>query len=89
VQLNRRFTGGVEIAANYTYQNGLQTGWYQQLNVVNKERMADIQIHVLNFSYVIDLPRGSNLVPGLIGRAVFDNWQVSGVTTFANANRQT
>jgi hypothetical protein len=61
-----------------------RTGWYQQLKVVNKERMADIQTHVLNVSYVIDLPRGSNLIPGAVGRAIFDNWQVSGVTTFAS-----
>jgi hypothetical protein len=30
------------------------------------------------------MPRGSRLIPGLVGRAVLDNWQVSGVTTFAS-----
>jgi hypothetical protein len=84
VQVNRRFTGGFELATAYTYANGTSKGWYQQLNFVNKNRNTNIQTHVLNVSYVVDLPRGSRLVPGTLGKAVLDNWQLSGVATFAS-----
>jgi hypothetical protein len=84
VQVNRRFTGGVELAGAYTYANGLTTGWYQQLQFKNKDRNSDIQTHILNISYVVDIPRGSKLVPNTVGRLVLDNWQVSGVTTFSS-----
>jgi hypothetical protein len=83
VQVNRRFTGGFEIAGAYTYQNGLETGQYQQLNLVRKDRNTDIQSHMLNISYVIDIPGGSKLIPGKVSRFILDNWQISGVNTFA------
>jgi len=83
MQVNRRFTGGFEIAGSYTWQNGLQTGQYQQLNLVRKDRNTDIQSHMLNISYVIDLPAGSKLIPGKVSRFILDNWQISGVNTFA------
>jgi hypothetical protein len=82
--VNRRFTGGFELAGAYTYANGTEKGWYQQLQFPNTDRNTNIQTHVLNISYVVDLPHGSRLVPGWFGKAVFDNWQVSGVTTFAS-----
>jgi hypothetical protein len=88
VQLNRRFTGGFEIATAYTYANGLQKGWYQQLNITNLDRNTDIQTHMLSVSYVIDVPKGSRFMPNAFGKTVLDNWQLSGVTTFASGKPQ-
>jgi hypothetical protein len=95
VQVNRRFTGGVEVAGSYTYANGIDNGWYQQLNSINaRNRNTLLQTHVLNLSYVIDLPNASKVIPGAAARWILDNWQVSGITTFAsgfpqNVNLQT
>jgi hypothetical protein len=83
MQVNRRFTGGFEIAGAYTYQNGLQTGQFQQLDIVRKDRLTDIQNHILSISYVIDVPGGSKLIPGRVSRFILDNWQISGVNTFS------
>jgi hypothetical protein len=39
----------------------------------------------VNFSYVYNLPRGSKLLGGSrTARWAADNWQISGITTFAN-----
>jgi len=37
----------------------------------------------MNVSYVLDLPKGSSLIPGRPAKWVLDNWQLSGITTFA------
>lgn len=84
VQVNRRFAGGFELAGAYTFANGLQKGWFQQLNVVSKDRNTNIQTHILGISYVVDLPRGSKVVPGPVGKFVLDNWQVSGFTSITS-----
>jgi hypothetical protein len=39
---------------------------------------------VLNLSYVIDLPKASRILPSRATKFVLDNWQVSGITTFAS-----
>ncbi len=84
VQLNRRFIGGLQLAGAYTYANGLIRGWFQQLPFENLDRNVDIQTHILNISYVIDLPKASKLAPSPVVRHVFDNWQISGFTTFSS-----
>jgi hypothetical protein len=95
VQFNRRFVDGVSINGSYTYANGMQGGWYQQLDSSNARRRNDlVQTHVFNLAYIIDVPGGSKLIPGRVSRAILDNWQVSGITTFAsgfpqNVNLQT
>jgi hypothetical protein len=42
------------------------------------------QTHVLVINYTYDLPRASKLWDNKVVRAVFDNWQLSGVTAFAS-----
>jgi len=97
VQVNRRFIGGLELAAAYTYAGGTannyvgtsgsatDSGRYQQLSPsLNRSRNRDVQQHVFNLSYLVDIPRGSRLIPGPVSKWVLDNWQVSGITTFAN-----
>lgn len=83
-QVTRRFTGGLELATAYTFQNGIQKEWYQQLKFARVNRNTSIQTHVLSLSYVIDVPRGSRLVPGIVGKTILDNWQISGVTTLSS-----
>ena len=86
VQVNRRFARGFELASTYTYAGGTANGWNQSNPLPSsaaRSRLA-VQQQVLNFSYVVDLPRGSKLLPGKVSKVVLDDWQVSGVTTFAS-----
>jgi hypothetical protein len=86
VQANRRFTRGVELASSFTWASGMTNGWNQNNPLPSsaaRQRNDLIQKLVLNFSYIIDLPKGSRLIPGPVSRAVLDNWQISGISTFA------
>ncbi|HZO57978.1 MAG TPA: hypothetical protein VFB63_35040, partial [Bryobacteraceae bacterium] len=100
-QITRRFIGGVELAGAYTYAGGTQSyyigtltnatdgGRYQQLSSkLNRSRNVDLQQHVVNFSYVIDVPGGSKLIPGKVSKFILDKWQISGISTFANGGVQ-
>ena len=40
------------------------------------------QTHVLTINYTYDLPRASKLVPNPVVRFAFDNWEISGITSF-------
>jgi hypothetical protein len=97
VQVNRRFVGGFELAGTYTWaggtsntrvgavNNATEEGRYQILSPsLNRSRNRFVQPHVLNLSYVIDIPGGSRPIPGRVSKFVLDNWQVSGITTFAS-----
>jgi hypothetical protein len=86
VQANRRFTGGLELAASYTWAGGMQNGWNQNNPLPSSaaRTRTQLQRHVLNFSYVYQLPKASRLLKGgAIAKQVLDNWQVSGISTFA------
>jgi hypothetical protein len=86
VQANRRFSRGLELAGSYTWAGGTSNGWNQHNplpSILARSRVA-VQKQVLNLSYVVDIPKGSKVLPGRVSKAALDNWQVSGVTTFAN-----
>jgi hypothetical protein len=40
--------------------------------------------HTMVISYILDLPKGSRLIPGMAGRAILDNWQFIGLAQMAN-----
>jgi len=85
VQLNRRFAGRFELSGSYTYAKAFVNGYAQQIpSRLRRTLLPNDQTHVMNVSYVLDLPKGSNLVPGRPAKWVLDNWQLSGVTTFAS-----
>ena len=97
VQVNRRFTHGLQFGASYTlsksrdYSSGQETG----TNPGRLPTYADVrewtyglssfdQTHVAVFNYTWDLPRASALWNNGLVRAVFDNWQMSGITAFSS-----
>jgi len=85
VQLNRRFAGGVELSGSYTYAKAFVNGWAQELpSRLRRGLLPNDQTHVLNLSYVVDLPNGSKVVPGRASKWILDKWQISGITTFAS-----
>ncbi len=84
VQLNRRFVGGVEVSGSYTYAKAFINGWALELpSRLRRTLLPNDQTQVLNMSYVWDLPKASRLVQSRATKFILDNWQVSGVTTFA------
>ncbi len=97
VSANRRFAQGIMFSAAYTYAGGMSdnfvgtstsatnTGVYQQLSPkFNRSRNTLVNHQVAVFSYTIDLPKGSRLLPNAVGRQILDGWQILGVSTFAN-----
>lgn len=85
VQLNRRFIGGVEVSSSYTYAKSILNGWAQQLDSrLRRTLLPNDQTHVLNMSFVVDVPRMSRVIPGRFTKIALDNWQLSTITTFAS-----
>jgi len=90
--LNRRFARGLSISLAYTYSkamgyansDGDGIALYRPLRVWNYGKLGFDQTHMFVGNYIWDLPRGSKLVPSKAGRLLLDNWQVSGITTFAS-----
>ena len=35
------------------------------------------------FTYTVDLPKGSRLMPNAVASQILDDWQIQGVSTFA------
>jgi hypothetical protein len=87
VAVNRRFINGIQFTGAYTWAGGTANGWNQNNplpSIVARSRNNSIQKQVLVFSYVVDIPRGSRLIPGAVSRQVLDGWQLQGVSTFTN-----
>lgn len=92
VAVNRRFSGGFEFGLAYTYSrakgtantDGADVANYFDPEVRDYDYLNYDQTHVLVLNYTWDLPRASRLWNNAVVRALFDNWQVSGITTFAS-----
>ncbi len=84
---NRRYTNGLQFGVAYTYSKTMD---YANLPTYRSFRewsygKADFdQTHVMVINYSYDLPKFSKLVAGRITRFALDNWQISGITTFAS-----
>ena len=94
--INRRFAKGLSFGISYTWSHTLNTGSsegdglprFRPWRVWTYGPANFDQTHMFVFNYVWDLPKPSKLVQGsgtkLLLGSVFDNWQVSGVTTLAS-----
>jgi hypothetical protein len=84
VSANRRFLRGFTFSGAYTFAGGTSNGVFQQLpSNLRRSRNTSVQHHVAVFSYVVELPKGSRLLPGAVTRQVLDGWQFQGISTFA------
>jgi hypothetical protein len=84
IAANRRFLQGFTFSGAYTYAGGTSNGIFQQLpSVLNRSRNNTVQQHVAVFSYTVEIPKGSKLMPGAVSRQVLDGWQFQGISTFA------
>ncbi len=94
-QLTRRFTGNFELAGSYTwargyanfFTNAVGNSTIYQSNPIGADASKtrnNIQEHVVQASYTIDIPPGSGKFGGGgVAKAFLDNWSISGISTFA------
>jgi hypothetical protein len=92
VAVNRRFARGVQFGLAYTWskamgiaaQDGGGIARYISPRVWNYGPLSFDQTHMFVFNYLWDLPRASKHWNNAFVRHVLDNWQVSGIVTFAS-----
>ncbi len=90
--LNRRFKKNLEFGVSYTWSKTMDLGdndgaliaTYINPRVWNYGKAGFDQTHVFVVNYVYDLPKASAHWNNLFSRLALDNWEVSGVTTFAS-----
>jgi len=98
LQANRRFAGGLQFGVAYTYSrsrdftsnnetgtgSNMQVATYQDPATWNYGRSSFDQPHVAVVNYTWELPKGSSVWNTAVARALLDNWQISGLSTFAS-----
>jgi hypothetical protein len=86
VQVNKRMTHGVVAGIAYTWSKAIET---QNSNPfvsgrVWTHRLSSFdQRHMFVAHYTWSLPKASKVMPNPFVRAVLDEWELSGITTFA------
>ncbi len=94
VAVNRRFSAGFNFSVAYTFSKALGTapGDGNFVNP-NNPRVYDYRLmdfdrtHAFTATYIYDLPKlGRRLGDNQFTRALFDGWQISGITSFISGN---
>jgi hypothetical protein len=88
---NRRMTQGIQLGVSYTWSHALGTesndgdvlASYRPWHIWNYGPTVFDQRQIVTVTYIWDLPKASTLAPNAFVKTIFDNWQVSGVCTFA------
>ena len=92
VAVNRRFTRGLQFGLAYTYSKTMDyadgdrevLATYRPLRIWSYGEAQFDQTHVMVLNYTYDMPRATRLWDNQVIKAVFDNWQLSGITAFAS-----
>ncbi|MFN7993933.1 MAG: carboxypeptidase regulatory-like domain-containing protein [Bryobacteraceae bacterium] len=91
VAVNKRYAHGIQFGLSYTWSRAMGTGsndgdtlaTYRPWRIWNYGPTLFDQRQILTMTYVWDLPKASRLLPNPLVKGAFDNWQLSGVCTFA------
>src|SRR5215475_8525095 len=98
VQVNRRYTSHFQYGVAYTYSKTFDYGKDDDSSDVGLGRPyktfnygpADFdQTHIFTVNYIYDLPGLSRRWNNRLVRGVFDNWMVSGTTSYATGKPKT
>jgi hypothetical protein len=98
VQVNRRYTTGFRYGVAYTYSKTFDYSKDDDTGDVNFGRPykafnygpADFdQTHIFAVNYIYDVPGLSRRWNNVLVRALFDYWQISGITTYASGKPKT
>jgi hypothetical protein len=92
VAINRRFSRGFEFGLAYTYSrikgtastDGQDISTYFDPAARDYDYLNYDQPHVLVFNYTWDVPKATRLWDNALVKVLFDNWQISGITTLAS-----
>jgi hypothetical protein len=97
IQLNRRYTRGFQYGVAYTYSKTLDYANDDSSDVNNGRPYksfnygpADFdQTHIFTMNYIYDLPKLSRHFNHKIVKLLFDNFQISGTTSYASGKPKT
>lgn len=91
-QLNKRFAKGFQFGVAWTWSkamtivngNGDAVNPYLDYRMRNYGKASFDRTHNFVLNYLYDLPKLSKVANNVVVRSVFDNWQLSGVTSFTS-----
>src|ERR1700754_4377043 len=91
VQINRRYTRGFQFGVAYTYSKSFDyanddssdVSFPRPYKSFNYAPSDFDQTHILTVGYIYDIPSLSRKWNNGFVKAVFDNWQLSGTTSYA------
>jgi outer membrane receptor protein involved in Fe transport len=91
VQLNRRYTRGLRFGVAYTYSKSFDyanddssdVAYPRPYKAFNYGPSDFDQTHILTVNYIYDVPKLGQRFSNPVTRAVFENWQISGTTSYA------
>jgi hypothetical protein len=91
VQVNRRYTRGFQYGVAYTYSKSFDYANDDSSDVSSPRpykafnyAASDFdQTHIFTVGYIYDVPKLSQRWNNAVTRAIFDNWQISGTTSYA------
>lgn len=91
-QINKRFSKGLQFGAAWTWSkaltivngNGDAVNPYLNYRVRNYGKASFDRTHNFVLNYLYDVPKLSKYANNLVTRSVFDNWQLSGLTSFTS-----
>jgi hypothetical protein len=91
VQVNRRYTHGFQYGVAYTYSKSFDyanddssdVSFPRPYKAFNYSPSDFDQTHIFTVGYIYDVPNLSRKWNNFLTRAVFDNWQLSGTTSYA------
>jgi len=97
VQLNRRYTSGFRFGVAYTYSKTFDYANDDSSDVNNGRPFrafnygpADFdQTHIFAVNYIYDVPNLSKRWDNPLVKAVFDRWQITGITTYSSGKPKT
>ncbi|HKF55375.1 MAG TPA: hypothetical protein VKJ45_08030 [Blastocatellia bacterium] len=97
VQVNRRYTRGFQYGVAYTYSktfdyandDSSDINFPRPYKAFNYGPADFDQAHIFTISYIWDIPGLSRHWDNAVVRGVFDNWQVSGITSYATGKPKT
>jgi hypothetical protein len=91
LQVNRRYTHGFQFGVAYTYSKSFDyanddssdVSFPRPYRAFNYGPSDFDQTHIFTLAYIYDIPKLSQHWNNGVVRAIFDNWQLSGTTSYA------
>jgi hypothetical protein len=91
-QINKRFSKGLQFGVAWTWSkamtivngNGDSVNPYLNYRMRQYGRASFDRTHNFVLNYLYDVPKLSRFANNMVVRNVFDNWQLSGLTTFTS-----